>query len=806
MKMNKQSISYAAGMIAAVMSATGASAQVQTGAPAPESAAVTDDSRLGEIIVTARKRSENLQKVPVAVAVLSGADLESRSVHRFTDIAQSTPGLVIASSPADPNSPAVQLRGQKQDTIQIGTEPSVGIYLDGVYSGGSLGSNIGDLVDIDRVEVLKGPQGTLYGRNTTGGAVNIFTKMPTDQFEGQVSLGTGDYGRISANAVVNLPLAGDDAALRLVGTFAKHSGYANQKVLPGANQPNVGQKDPNSQNTKGVRGTLQLQPSDPLEIVVRGDYSRSRDNGSANHPIYINPGNAGLLTAAAIRITGRGAATITAADRAAALALLNTAVNSSLLDVYNGFRSASRGSASGASATITYDLGPAALKSITGYRHGVSNRLIDGCGCGIDLASFRQNSRLNVFSEELQLGGQAIDDRLKYTIGLYYSKKTGSNREDTIVFSPLNLPTNPTVNAYKLNDRSYAAFTQATFALTSTVNVTGGLRYTDSKRKLIANDFNAVACQLPPANLIKAPAVLLPGCRVSNFKKDTNLSYTAGLDWSPTEDALLYAKTSRGFQAGGVNIRPNLNPLSVATYKPEIVTDYEIGLKSQWFDRRLRFNIDYYHSKLKDAQRNALVAPPPPAVGAGTTILTNAASAKIDGVEVELSATPFPRAFIGLSGAYTNARYGKYLVGGIDQSFLNFFVTPKWAYAITTSYTVPTGVGPLKGQLDWSWRSKQDLFPQDTPGAVNGSTAAGVPTLGPGTPDAFRIQKSYGLMNGSLSLTIESIDLEVRVYAKNLFDKRYSPFAFGVVNSGLGVSSAVAGDPRTFGIDLVKRF
>jgi iron complex outermembrane receptor protein len=805
--MNGQIISCVAGIFVTTMGATGAYAQAQTAAPVAGPAAAADnDAQLKEIVVTARKRSENMQKVPVAITAFSGAELESRSVHRFTDIAQSTPGLVIAASPADPNSPVVQLRGQKQDTIQIATEPSVGIYLDGVYTGGSLGSNVGDLVDIDRVEVLKGPQGTLYGRNTTGGAVNIFTKMPTNKFEGQVAIGAGDYGRISTNAVLNVPLGGDDAGLRLVGSFTRHDGYANQKILPGVNQPDVGQKDPNSQNTLGFRGTLRLKPSAAFDIVIRGDYSRSLDNGSANHPIYFLPSNAGMLTAAAIQITGKSAASITAQDRTNALALLNTAASSDLLDVYNAFNSTSRGKSGGASATLSYDLGSAVIKSITAYRHAVSNRSIDGCGCGINLASFIQNSTLDLFTQELQLGGGAFDNRLKYTVGAYYSKKTGSNREDTIVFSPLNLATNPTVNAYDLNDRSFAAFTQASFALTPTINVTGGLRYTDSKRTLVVNDFNAVSCQLPAAALIVAPAVLLPNCRLSNFKKDTNLSYTAGLDWSPTPDTLIYVKTSRGFQAGGVNLRPNTNPLSVATYKPEIVTDYEIGLKSQWFDRRLRFNIDYYHSNLKDAQRNALVALPPPAVGPGTNVLTNAASAKIDGVEAELSATPFPHAFIGLSGAYTDARYAKYLVGGIDQSFLNFFVTPKWSYSATASYTVPTGIGPFKAQTDWSWRSKQDLYPQDTPGAVNGSTATGTPTLGAGTPDIYRIQRSYGLFNASLSLTVQSLDMDIRVYTKNLFDKRYATFAFGLVNSGLGIATAVAGEPRTFGIDLVKRF
>lgn len=797
-------------------------AQAQTVAPPPAVAPTADPTAvqnvpaassqmsagnsLGEIVVTARKRAENQQKVPVSITAFTGADLESRSVHRFTDLTQTTAGLVITKQTSDPNSPIVQIRGQKQDTVQVATEPSVGLYLDGIYSGGSLGTNIGDLVDIDRIEVLKGPQGTLYGRNTTGGAINIYTKLPTDRLEGQVGIGTGSYNRFSANGVLNLPIDGDKVDLRIVGSMVSHDGYGRQRVLPGANQPNVGQQNPLSQNIKALRGELKIKPTDALQIVVRGDYSHSDDTGIANHPIYILPTNATVLTAAAIQMTGKSAASITAADRAAALALMNQAVNSDPLTVYNAYQGGTRGATEGTSATISYDLGGATLKSITAYRHANTNRYVDDCGCGFDLLDFHQMSSFRMFTQEFQLVGATLDNRLKYTFGAYYFYKHGNNNESTIAFAPLKLAINPTVNSYVSQDRSYAAYSQATFAVTPTVNITGGLRHTSEKRSLTAHDYNAVACQLPAANLIVAPAMLLPNCQLYNFKKDKNLSYTAGLDWSPMRDVMLYAKTNRGFQAGGVNLRPNSNPASVTTYKPEIVTDYEVGLKSEWLERRLRFNIDYYHSKLEDAQRNVLVTPPPPLIGPGTLVLTNAGSATIDGVEAEVSAIPFAGAFLGLTGAWTDPRYTHYVVGGVDQSFLKFQVTPKWSYTATASYTVPTHVGNLKGEVDWSWRSSYDLYPQDSPGAVSGITAAGVATIGLGTPDYARIQKGYGLLNASISMTINRYDLDVRVFVTNLLDKRYFSYGLGTINGGTGISSAIAGDPQVFGVDLVKRF
>jgi iron complex outermembrane receptor protein len=785
----------------------GSVASGQTSMPAEESSnSPTANSQLEEITVTARKRGEDLEKVPVAISAFTGAALEDRSIHRFNELAQTTPGLVIAKQTSDPNSPAIQMRGQFQSTVQVATEPSSGVYMDGIYSGGSLGGNIGDLIDLNRVEVLKGPQGTLYGRNTTGGAINLYTNAPTDRFEGQVGVGFGNYNRRTGNFILNLPIVGDKVDLRLVGSVVTHDGYAHQLILPGINQPNVGQRNPLSEDDKSIRAALKLQPTDALQIMLRGDYSHLNDTGGANHPIYIQPTNAAVLTAAAIQMTGLPAAAITAANRAAALAKLNSAVNSDTLDVYNAFRGNTTGSTSGTSATISYDLGSVTLKSISAYRHVFSDRTIDDCGCGFDLLDFTQNGGFNMYTQELQVGGAAIDNKLKYTAGLYYFNKSGFENEYTTAFAPLKLALNPTANTYTFTDHSYAPFFQGTYALSSSFNVTGGLRYTKEKNTLTANDYNHLACQLPPANLIFPPAVLQANCRLFNEKEDSNVSYTFGIDWSPLEDFMLYAKTDRGFQAGGVNLRPNTNTASVRTYLPEVNTSYEIGSKSQWFEHRLRFNVDYYYSLLDNAQRNVLLSPTAPIVGPATLVLTNAASAKIDGVEAELSAVPFPHAFIGASAAWTHARYGRYVVGGLDQSFLKFAITPEWSAALTGSYTIPTSVGGLKSEVDWSWRSSQDLYPQDTPGAVASISATGVAKLGAGTPDSARIQGSYGLLNASLSLTIDKVDMDIRLFATNILNKRYLSFAVGTINGGTGISSGVAGDPQVFGIDLIKRF
>src|SRR5690606_37827533 len=210
-------------------------------------------------------------------------------------------------------------------------------------------------------------------------------------------------------------------------------------------------------------------------------------------------------------------------------------------------------------------------------------------------------------------------------------------------------------------------------------------------------------------------------------------------------------------------------------------------------------NADVYHSDYENVQRSAVIGPP------FTSVIINAAKATIDGFEFDITALPIEGWRVALSAAYTNPAYDEYRSGGIDISNENFLNVPDWSYTAMTGYTLPTGVGDLDAQISWSWRSEVDLAPQDAPGDIR--LVGGVPAAnGPGTPDDLRIQSSYGVLNGSISLHIDSRDIDIRIFGNNLTDERYYSHILGNVNGGVGMTAGSPGNPRTFGVDVTAHF
>lgn len=740
------------------------------------------------ITVTARKVEESAQDVPLSLSAFNGQQLKNQGVQEITDIQYQVPSLVFSQTATSSFSPLVSMRGQTQGTIAISVDPSVGVYVDGVYLTGTAGLGSYTNLDIQRVEVLKGPQGTLFGRNSTGGAVSLYTQTPTQELEGEISTRQGNYGYQEYSGVVNVPLVDNILAARFAGMTSTRDGYGvdhNRDV------------DVGSQDLSTLRGSFLLTPNERFSALLRLDTTDGDDNGLLTHPLYIDPEVAiPSLSEGSINLTGSN----TPEGRDLAAAYFQDLIDSDPFDVRYNTDTFSKIDTENYSLTLDYHFDAFDIKSISGWRHTDDRRRyeIDTT----DIINFASVTEVNLdqFTQELQLTGLALDDKLKYVVGAYYYELDGNEKGTAQQFTNLTGGLYQVTEAH-LDTKSYAGFSQLSYALTDDLQITAGLRYTWEEKIINAlggsgSDSVAFTCSLP-----EALDPDLTSCNVRVPHDEENLSYSLALDYHIKEDVMAYIRTARSFKSGGVNQRIiGNNPLSANPLESEQVTDYEIGLKADWLDGKLRTSAAYYHSLYDNIQRSAVTC----AGVSCSSVLFNAAQGTIDGVELELVAIPVTGLRLAATAAYTHPQYDEFESGGIDNAQENFLEVPEWTYSLSAGYVYPLPYADLRGQLDWSWRSEMDMAPQDYPGGIR--LVGGVPTAnGPGTPDNLRIQPSYGLLNALVAVEFNQ-GYEVRVYAKNLLNESYWSHALGNVNGGLGLAIATPGAPRTYGVELKYSF
>ena len=803
------------------------------------SAESAEQGGLQDIVVTARRTTENIQRTPVAITAFSSKDLKAQAVEGINDLQRATPSLQSNTNVSNTSGMQIGMRGQIMTNTSANTPASVGIYLDDVYLGGaSLAGSLVNVEDLDRVEILKGAQGTLYGRNVTAGLVKFVTKKPEDTFDASITGGVGNYERRYLSGMVNIPLAPGKAALRINGVYDDHAGYSYD---PHNN------KDLEDLHRWGFRGALKLDPTENFSVLLQGWIGEGHDGGPDVRTNYMQPGLTtfamnviasqhinGLTPAALSPIIFYGAAvnagTATQAQRdaffaayGAALAALPAAqqfvANQANAPRNNAWESGiypqfSRAKSRGGALTLAYDLGNATLRSISAYDYSYAFRGFN-VGGGPYVPVFTDSvGEIKQFTQEFQVTGKALDSRLTYAVGLYYlhtdlvdERNSGPSPAGAF---PLFLGQGPgalhllnsTVSLNKLRIESKAVYGQATYALTDKLNVTGGLRYTDEnvRGRALQYVFNTFTCAAP----ITDPPTT--DCEKFASVKSHNLSYTAGLDYTIVPGVMVYAKTSRGFKAGGVDTFPPTNgPYS--TFRPEVSTDYEAGFKADLFDRKVRLNATYYHTDYKDIQRTITVV-----VNAATntlgTVTRNAANAKIDGVEFEAQVAPIEGLVLSASGAYTDARFIKYDLYRPGVGFPNdlqdissqpFQTVAKWTYNLGANYSFDLGEHKINAGLFWSHRSSANLYPLDQFPSKN----TGVPDI---TPAEFTTQPAYGVLNGSLSVEVPSAHATITVWGKNILNKRYAQTISGLVNNGLGLSFANYGPPATVGVDLTFKY
>jgi len=726
---------------------------------------------LEEIVVTARKREENLQDVPVAVTALSGEEVARQSVATIVDVGRLAPNMKIAEAGGNAGAPILSMRGQVQTDIVGTLDSSVGIYVDGVYWGRPIGANA-SLLDVQSVEVLRGPQGTLFGRNTTGGALNFRTQNPDPSgYGGEVSATVGNFDELDGSAVLNVPLVEDKLALRVALSRNSNEGYGDN-TLTG--------KGLAERDDRTIRTKLLFNATEDLSVLLSYDDFKLDQAGAVQKLFGVVPfspadivillSSGGCLRAI---LPSCPAAFVPGQDSPANY--IGGSPYASALD----FDSQNKARAQTSSATVTYDISSSTvLKTVLAYREVSSQANIDLDGTPYTILGTVTKGDFEQISVEPQLTGRLLN--VDYVAGLFYFNEKGEDFSRSLALPLLN--PNITITDGEVENNSYAAYVQGNYALTDRLNFTGGLRYSKDEKELESH--NRVT---RPAGVLCAVPGASADCSRDFTTESSDVDFLASFDYRFSSSVLGYAKLSKGYRAGGLNLRGSGSIETFADFEPETVLSYEVGLKSDLYDRRIRLNAALFYSDYEDIQRSILIGT---STGGVATAVQNAAEGAVHGAELEIQALATERLRLAASLGYTHAEYDQYQSGTTDKSDEPFPFTPEWSGSISADYTVPLGFGSLNGRADYSFQSESVV-------ASAGINASVLP---------IQTQGDYGLLNARLTATIDKLGLEIAAFARNLLDKEYKVSTVELITAGIGLVEGQYGPPRQYGVQATWRF
>ncbi|ANI79280.1 TonB-dependent receptor [Sphingobium sp. EP60837] len=686
-----------------------------------------EDGSLQEIIVTAQKRSESLQDTPISIAAIDSAALESRRIASLTDIAGGVPNLQLSPHPNSAVSVRPIIRGVGELSNNITRDSPNAIYVDGVYVGRTQGLGT-DLAELERIEVLRGPQGTLYGRNATGGAISFITRAPElGETWVKQDIGIGNYDAFRARTLVNLAF-GDTVAFQL--SYLRNSQDGFVKNL-GTGAPRFGDVDRHA-----IRAAALWKAMDNVELRYTYDSAWIKDTSPFIQQVPFYP-------AEAKRATQSNAA------------VRNFQPNDTQVQGHN--------------LTISWDASDTlTVKSITGYRRLNSFEYQDYHSGVLGLFPiFTVSDTVNQeqFTQELQLIGSAIDQRLKYVAGIYYFTENGDGFNTSVT------PGGRSTSAVDFKNSAYAVFGQATFTpalLDDRLHITVGARWSKDKRDatLVKTNFAGVA-----------PGVV--AINEHGRRSFQDFSPTGTIAFDINRDVNVYAKLSKGYKTGGFNPAASSAATFARGFGPETLISYELGLKSEFFDRRVRLNVAAFYNDYKDIQLNVLDP-----VNPRVNDVLNAGKAKITGLEVDLSARIFKGMTFSASYGRVNPKYKKVIdfTGNDVTSGFHFTNAPKNSFTVAADYSSPeTGIGKFDVNVNYAWQDRYTAIAND-PRYIVGSN---------------------GLLGARISLSkIPGLDgVKIAAWGRNLTNENYYATSFPA-----GVPSAIFGAPRTYGLDLTVEF
>ena len=819
------------------------------GASSAAQAQTSDIQTVDSIIVTAQKREQNLQDVPVVVTAVGAKLLQDTGVRDIKDLTILTPGLTVTSTSSEASTTA-RVRGVGTVGDNPGLESSVGVVIDGVYRPRN-GVGFGDLGEMERIEVLKGPQGTLFGKNTSAGVINVMTKEPEFGFgaSGEVTLGNYDAHGVSAS--VTGPLVGDKLAGRLYVAARERDGYND--VIVGAGPSS--RKQDADQNFYTVRGQLLFVPDDNATFRVIADYSRRDENCCGAVQIRTGP-TAGILAL----VSGQTAPVAMTADPFARVAYSNRGAPAKIED-------------KGVSLQGDIDLPVGTLTSISAIRQWRTDNGQDSDFSLADLAYRNKDgtnySQFTTYTQELRLAGKTdkfdwlvgaflADERLETRTNFLYGNdyeqylgrllsRSAANPAGLANFVALLLnraPNTSFVGGQGLYDRydqrakSISLFTNDTWHVTDAFDITAGLRYTSEDKKLNTfqtNSDGGIACgtALSPAGQARiagivgaaaAPTVIanlcLPwanplfnGRGTSQSRSEKEWSGTIKASYRISPEVFTYASYARGYKGGGFNLDrtqssnglpsggPGVTPIYDTSFPGEFVDSYEIGIKNTLFNRTVLFNVSGFYQKFTDFQLNTFL---------GTSfVVRSIPEVKSKGVDADfLWFTPIHGLSVQSGFTYALTKYGDQAIPNDPTNALALLpgsrmsLAPKYSASGSLTYETPVG-GDMKARFNLgakyssSYNTGSDLFPP-------------------------KVQKAYTVVNGRVALGAADDRWTVELWGLNLFNEKYMQVAFNGTlqgSSGLGATQktynpaldtitydAFLGAPRTYGVTLRSKF
>ncbi|WP_374526309.1 TonB-dependent receptor [Sphingopyxis sp.] len=795
----------------------GAAVAVST-AGAAEAADQSDDgvSRGDVIIVTARRRQETAQEVPLAISVVRGDSIEATGNFNVVKLQQLAPTLQVYTS--NPRNTSVNIRGLGVPfgLTSDGFEQGVGIYVDDVYNSRVAAATF-DFLDVEQVEVLRGPQGTLYGKNTTAGAINITTNQPTFDFEGRAELSVGNLNYRQAKAAISGPLSDTVAARLAIAATSRRGTLYNV----------TSERWINEQDNLGIRGQLLFKPSETLSITLSGDYSKQDPEGYGTTYVRV-----GRTQRALSRQYDALVAAVNAANPGRNYAVPSTNPYDRLTDLDANLNAGNK--IGGVSARVKWDVGPGTFTSITAWRFWDWQPENDRDFTGLSIVSKSQNpSQQDQYSQEFRYNYEG--DKIDFVVGLFGFKQridtqgteqqgadaskwslTGALANDPGVLNGLTA-----TNTQYLKSTSAALFGQLSWKVTDALTIQPGARLNYDKKsgfyqRVVTNGAGAViSCSPAPAAGtalaaqcgVYQPQVSAPSDSAWNFTYDFNVNYKVA------PDILAYATYAKSFKTLGIN--QNGLPLNAdnsvnydaSTVKPESINHFEVGLKTQFLDRRATFNLSAFRTDIRNFQATVNGGQ----FGTVRGYLANAEKVRSQGIEADFKIVASDRFTAYANGAYTDAKYKKFTNAPCPPELSGGTLQPKDQPADYSNAGIPNTPSPrqcdisgqrLPGVSKWAFSYGAEANVPVTLLAKDGQVYFGIDGNyrshwnSNASPSIYTNVKGYALTNFRVGFRSDGVD--IFGWVRNAFDVNYIEL-LQVAPGNTGLIAGTVGDARTWG-------